>query len=66
MSMQPLPAYYTIEIAKQRMADLERSSALHARSKRRTRRALAGGLRKLADWIEPRLAMRVPAQRRPA
>lgn len=66
MSMQPLSVHYSLEIANQRIADLERTSALHLRSKRRTRRALASGLRKLADWVEPALSMRVPAPRRPA
>jgi hypothetical protein len=66
MSMQPLPVHYTLEIAKQRMADLERSSTLNARSKQGLRRALASRLRKLADRIEPALAMGIPVQRRAA
>jgi hypothetical protein len=65
MSMLP-PVEYQQQIAKLRMAELARSSQRSLRSKLRTRRALARGLRRLADWIEPALAMRVPVQRRAA
>lgn len=66
MSMHPIPVHYSLEIAKQRIADLERPRPMNARSKQGLRHSLARGLRKLADWIEPAFSMRVPAQRRPA
>ncbi|GAB3401209.1 hypothetical protein [Flindersiella endophytica] len=65
MSMLP-PVEYQQQIAKLRMAELARSSQQALRSKQRVRHTLAGGLRKLADWIEPALSMRIPAQRHPA
>lgn len=62
--MQLQPAEYQYQIAKQRMSELAQSRQAATRSKQSLRRALASGLRKLADWVEPALAMRVPTQRR--
>lgn len=65
MTMLP-PVEYQQQIAKLRMAELARTRHRTLRSKQGTRRALASGLRKLADWIEPAFSMRIPTQRRPA
>jgi hypothetical protein len=50
-----LPAGYELQIAKLRMAELIRPSHRVPRSNQRMRRALAYGLRRLADRIEPHL-----------
>jgi hypothetical protein len=65
MSMLP-PVEYQQQIAKLRMAELIGSRRRALRSKQGMRRTLASGLRRLADWIEPALAMRIPTQRRAA
>jgi hypothetical protein len=61
-----LPPEYEVQLAKQRMAELARTNQQAIRSRRRVRRKLASGLRKLADWIEPALSMPIPTQRRTA
>ncbi len=61
-----LPVEYQRQIAKLKMAELARPSHRTLRSKQGMRRTLASGLRRLADWVEPALSMRIPTQRRAA
>lgn len=53
------PVEYQLVIAKQRMEVLTRPSRCPFRRKRRVRRRVANGLRRLTDWVEPALAIRV-------